>query len=949
MSMYLSPGVFPNEVDLSVLPAGEGPIRPAFIGTANKGPINTPTYITTAEQAIETFGEPFSDSYLMYALLAYLEKGNQCYVLRVGVECDDGQDTALDDICIDTSGNKGKGWGRIALFSGIDHGKLALTSPTTAVPFEFHDSAVSDIDFEDTDVSSSDGACVATLTFTGTGLSDTYTGPIDDAFIVQLLTDPTSGTMEGATYQIIESSSGFALELSASGATTATITESVIAGTSDDIAIGYGDDDTGLDCAIVVTGTSPLEAGDYFTFNARPDNRTFVVAVDGDIAPSSYSFIDGTSYTTAAAFVAAFNLLIGASEDYIAAVDGSTLHIKTDIAGERIQITGSEAFCLEVGLTKWAYDIPRSYLINNDSGPFNINSTKDRVAIEVIGTTNTATLAFTIPTNSSATCTQIAASIDAGGISGGETYFNSYALQITDNTYRVVVETATDHKLDILTMLANYSHLETLKFAEELEFTYPYTRNYRTFTDSRVILPTPGSITSSMPLSCETAPASSQCALDTAYFANVVGFLVAKYPGTWVDDLTCTLENFNSEAGRYTIKIFKSGLEIADANVSDVSFDSNDARYIANVVNEGSSIGGVNGNPYFSWEMRPSYLITTGIMRYPAPFSNETFAGGANGIPEDAIYSSEIDRVVIGNPAANTGIHAFSNPEIYDIALLSIPGNSSGSVIGQGIQLCEGRGDCLFIVDPPYGLKPQQVVDWHNGMLLSDLSAAINSSYGALYWSWLNVFDQFANEELYIPPSGYVCGVYASTANSDEIWDAPAGLERGHLTTALNVEYNPTIGEQELLYGSGNAVNAIVNFSTDGITIWGQRTLQRTQSALDRVNVRMLLIHIKKNLVPALRNYVFNLNNDSTRALVEGLCDDFMDDIRAREGVTAYNCVCDKTNNTPMRIDRNELWVSIYLKPTRVVEFIVLNLVVLRTEQAFSSEEVLAAGGVIGI
>ena len=102
-----------------------------------------------------------------------------------------------------------------------------------------------------------------------------------------------------------------------------------------------------------------------------------------------------------------------------------------------------------------------------------------------------------------------------------------------------------------------------------------------------------------------------------------------------------------------------------------------------------------------------------------------------------------------------------------------------------------------------------------------------------------------------------VSGVYSFNDKVAHPWFAPAGLQRGHLLTALDVEYSPTQGERDLLYGSGNAVNPIVKFPQDGITVWGQRTLQRTSSALDRVNVRMLLIHLKKNLVRSLRNFVF--------------------------------------------------------------------------------------------
>jgi phage tail sheath protein FI len=191
-----------------------------------------------------------------------------------------------------------------------------------------------------------------------------------------------------------------------------------------------------------------------------------------------------------------------------------------------------------------------------------------------------------------------------------------------------------------------------------------------------------------------------------------------------------------------------------------------------------------------------------------------------------------------------------------------------------------------------------------------------------------------------VPPSGHVSAVFSRTSRVAEQWYPPAGLNRGHLNTALEVEYSPSKGEQDLLYGSGNAVNPIVNFPKDGITIWGQRTLQRRQSALDRVSVRMLLIFLKKNLTQLLRNFLFEPNDSDPLVPGHQQTEPFLADVQARRGLTGFKVVCDATNNTPERIDRNELWVSVFIKPTRAVEFVVLNMVVLQTGASFSASEV---------
>jgi hypothetical protein len=945
MPVFLSPGVFPREIDLSVLPANTSGLIPAFIGTAQKGPMNKPTFVTNAEQFVETFGEPLPEANLGYAVVAYLEEGNAAWVLRVGVQCEEGQADELAEICVDTDGTRQQGWGRIAVFQGIDFGRLNFSVPNVESPLDFHDDAVFNIDYNDIDVSATDGPTVATLDFTGSAHSDTYTGSTDEAFTVLLLSDPTSGVMDGAGYEIFRVSDGAVI---ASGV----LIESGTPGESEPIMVGSGDDDTGLVLCVVVTGSSPLEQDDTFNFEVRPDNRTFAIEIEGVPSVPATFTIPAATYTDPMTFVDDLNALIGASVDFIAGYDTVNLFLRTKVAGERIQLVGTEAFALEVGLQKWAIDIPRSWLVGVDTGPYNINSNNNRVITNAIETDTITTLSATVPVGLTQTPAVVANGIHLGGVSLGERYLESHAIQVTDDDQRVFIIASPEHQFAQLEILADFSHIKTLRFAEEL-FINVTTRAYRGYFDPRVELPVPGVITPSVPLSCETDPAGSECALDIAYYNNVIGWFVAPSPGTWLDDYTLTLDNFNGQPGRYSLNVYDpAGLPEPDASVDDISFDPTEARYVGNVINPGSSIGGVNGNPWVNWEERPVFLDndpndpSNFEVRVPSSINRREFVGMANGIPLDAAFASALDREVIGNPARSTGIYSFANPEVFDITLLATPGFSSGPVIAQSLAMCEGRGDCLYIVDPPFGLRPQQVVDWHNGMLFSDLRAALNSSYGALYWSWVEIFDQFNGGTIFVPPSGHVAAVYARTARETELWFAPAGLNRGRLLTALDLEFNPTQGERDLLYGYNNAVNPLVNFPQDGITVFGQRTLQRKDSALDRVNVRMLLIALKKALIPLLRNFLFEPNDRVLWRQVQNSIEPTLDDIRARRGLTAYQVICDERNNTPIRRDRNELWVSVLIKPTRAVEFIVLNLVILRTDQSFAAEEVLAAAGV---
>jgi hypothetical protein len=878
----------------------------------------------------------------MYAVLSYLEEGNACYILRVGVECETGQAESLADICIDTSGTRSNGWGRIPLFTGIDYGRINLRAVSADNPITFQAASVDNITYNDVDASNTFGATTATLNTTGT-----YTGDIDDSFVMVITSPPTvsaAASVDGAGFEIIRNSDG---EVLAEG----TLVDDNDDGVSNYISLGNG-----LSVRVNVSA-GVLDENDTFTFTVKPDNRTFTIAVEG-VDGGTYTLTAAT-YTDVTSLVAALNAAISGEDysfiEYTLEDDTTIPQIITTTAGERIQLTGTSAFAIAVGTSRYAYDIPRSFLIGTDVGPYDITTANNRIKMNVIESAATVTLEFNIAIGNDQSASAVAASIDAAGISAGQTYWDSFVLTVPGGTDHVVIVAHVDHQLATLLLLANYSNLRSLRFAETLNIAYPYKRAYRGFSDNRLTLPASGENDASTPYTCELDPSSSSCLADSAYFSNIVGFLVAPSAGTWINGYTVSLDIFTDAvgdaAGRYRISVKDSFGAVADL-VEDVSFDKRDDRYIANILNPGSKYGGTAGNQFINWEERPSYLdnntsLTTFEVRLPSQINNKSFNGQENGIPLDPAYSSSLDAAVIGSPALNTGLYAFQNPESYDINLLLTPGFSTGSVIGTALQMCESRGDVLYLVDPPFGLRPQQVIDWHNGMLLSDLSSAINSSYGALYWGWLRVFDQFRNEEIWVPPSGHVAAVYSRTARDAEQWFAPAGLRRGRLLTALDVEYSPTQGERDLLYGSGNAVNPIVKFPQDGIIVWGQRTLRRSATALDRVNVRMLMLYVKKNLVTLLRNFVFEPNDNALWRQVRATVSPFLSDIQSRRGLTAFSVVCDETNNTPERIDRNELWVSVFLKPTRAVEFIALNLVVLRTGASFSAEEVLAAGGVV--
>ncbi len=215
-----------------------------------------------------------------------------------------------------------------------------------------------------------------------------------------------------------------------------TITEST-PGESVPIAVGSGLDDSGLILTVEVTGSSPLETGDYFTWEVRPDNLTFEIEVEG-VQSTAYSFADGATFTDVDTFVDAFNALIVGTglDDYLMINDNGTPCLRTQIAGERIQVIDTEAWALEVGISKWAFDIPRSYVQGLNTGPFTITSSNNRGTFTVVGSDATVQLEASIP-NGTLTVEEVATALHPGGAVAGERYYEAISLQVTDTDTRV--------------------------------------------------------------------------------------------------------------------------------------------------------------------------------------------------------------------------------------------------------------------------------------------------------------------------------------------------------------------------------------------------------------------------------------------------------------------------------------------------------------------------------
>jgi phage tail sheath protein FI len=299
-------------------------------------------------------------------------------------------------------------------------------------------------------------------------------------------------------------------------------------------------------------------------------------------------------------------------------------------------------------------------------------------------------------------------------------------------------------------------------------------------------------------------------------------------------------------------------------------------------------------------------------------------AGGTDGVPA---AQNDKTSALIGDSTSDpkTGMQALDDPSI-NISLALVPGVSDQNVQNALVTLAESTGDFLAIVSPPYAVgTAQDAIDWSNGQK-SSRTSALSSSFVSVYWPWLKVYSTFSSTDLWLDPAIFAARQMVYTDGVAESWFAPAGYSRGRLTKPTATEVKLNKGDRDALYSGGNIINPIVNFEQNGITIFGQRTAKRTPSATDRVNVKRLMILLSKIIKARTAAYSFEPNDPILWDLVANAARPILQDIKVKRGIREYRVVCDETTNTPLRVERGELWCRVEVKPTITAEVIVFEL-----------------------
>ena len=426
------------------------------------------------------------------------------------------------------------------------------------------------------------------------------------------------------------------------------------------------------------------------------------------------------------------------------------------------------------------------------------------------------------------------------------------------------------------------------------------------------------------------------------------------------------ITNANTSSGTFTVTIRRGddddNNKIILEQFNNVSLDPFDNQFIGKSIGtQNTTIEGTGADVYIQvngdYPNRSKYVYVSDIVETPNYLDSEGnvrvasytgsipantgtgtasagFGGGTGTFGTTPLFGKDINGGNIQGlgPDDFTASFYLLNDEQFKYTSITAPGLwYSGSKL-QGVldivlDNVKERGDSIAVVD--MGDYTASISD------VASRAAGLNNSYAATYYPWLQANDPATGRLNWAPASTFIPGVYAYNDKVGEPWFAPAGLNRGALPNVVRTQRTLTKANRDTLYE--DKVNPIISFPGAGIVVFGQKTLQTKASALDRINVRRLLINIKQFLDSQSGNVVFEANTQATRNNFLAIVNPYLESVQQRQGLYAFKVVMDESINTPAVIDRNELVGQVYLQPTKTAEFVILNFNIQPTGASFPS------------
>ena len=451
----------------------------------------------------------------------------------------------------------------------------------------------------------------------------------------------------------------------------------------------------------------------------------------------------------------------------------------------------------------------------------------------------------------------------------------------------------------------------------------------------------------------DTTRSGSSNRLENSYVDVVRGLpdvLKATDPGNTTPDGTSTNGPTEYEYVFTLDNVTRYSSSVASTIVDGTTgFSTTQAFYLSGSRRAGFSITATGSAPSYKAVLDADY----------DKFTVPVF-GGFNGINIKEL--NPFNNNTLGNDATEFTSYAYNSvkmavdscadPEVVEYNMMTMPGLTESTLTDKIINLCQDRGDALGVIDiegnyTPRADRSAYYASDSNSNVRGNVSTAvstlnnrvINNSYGVTYYPWLQYVDENNGLDFWGPPSIAAVGTYSSAQANEELWFAPAGFKRGGLTNGaaglpvVGVRQRLTSKDRDQLYEAN--INPIASFPAEGIVMFGQKTLQKTPSALDRVNVRRLMIYVKKEISRMAATLLFEQNVQATWDRFTAQVVPFLDNVKIKLGLTDFKVLLDKTTTTPDLVDRNIMYAKIYLKPARSIEFIAIDFVITNSGAAF--------------
>ena len=892
-SNTISPSVRITEKDLSFIAPEQSFHRAGLVGFASKGPINIPTVIRSRRQLNTVFGYPHpeqSDPYLVYAAEQYLLVANELYVVRVAdtdpVSSERAKTAQVD---IPSAGGEVVFVSSVAGPYRLDKDMYfrwrlnGVLSSKTLV-------ALADASHPDPAVQSGG--------YSASQLADDLNLQVDPAVdgIEFFSTLEQTNFVEGESETTSETSASATFNLDNSGLVAGSITGRVVVGGvvvqsfSVNEAGGFSFRQTAASSVKAVSGEVNLETGTI----TLGYSGNLSAGINGIYVDYKYTETFGTSrlgVRTTFSFgpkaslelVSVADALYGPTESD----EGSNIHVSPTGLGSGMtvaQFTGSEDATFDF-TTLSEFDLQ---VVVDGTDNVLIDNVNQVVDLSSLGSNSAATVANVVDA--------INGAIAAGEVPGG---FEAVAVGNF-----VSLRTLHAGKDARLLVKSESSVFELLGF------------------DAPLVDPTDDESSAGIYVTAEGGSpdgVSGDAAVstygvvrgDSNRYGDVSVTLTADSAGIEGNATQVVVRN-NIREGNFIMEVYNNGVQVE--SWGNLTKDETSRYYVETFLS-----------------LVSDYVRATDNSSNPSPPLDGTYslAGGSDGIPSDP---DDQDYFLIGNAVGSTGIYALSEPEQIDLDIVAVPGHSSTGVVLALIDMVQNmRMDAMAIIDAPFGLTVKEIVAWQNGSHPLN-TTRFDSDFAALYWPWVKIRDTFNNVDVWVPPSGSVMAVYARNDSLAAPWFAPAGVNRGVVPGITDVFSRPTLEERDLMYGNRNAINPIVQYADfQDYVVWGQKTLQRRPTALDRVNVRRLMFVIEKRIRQASKFLLFEPHDEIFRARFVDIATAILQEIQVGRGLTDFIIKADEELNTPDVIDRNEFRARIGVQPTKAVEFMFIEFSIHRT------------------